>query len=55
MTKQNSISVYVREKEEEIIQKASEIVSLPASAFCRTFAVQKAKEIIKEAENGRTE
>jgi len=54
MTKQNSISVYVQEKEEKLIQRASEIVSLPTSAFCRTFLIQKAKEIIKEVKDGKS-
>jgi len=54
MTKQNSISVYVQEEEEKIIQRASELVSLPKSAFCRTSTIQKAKEIIKVNENERT-
>lgn len=49
-TNQASISIYLEKAELQEIEKASKIVSLNLSSFCRTIALQKAREINKEGD-----
>jgi len=44
---ETQITIKLTIEEKEIIKKASEILSLGHSTFCRTFALEKAREIIK--------
>ena len=45
-TKQNNITIYISPADEELIEKASKIISLQKSAFCRSVSVQKARELL---------
>lgn len=46
--KQNAITLYLPQIDEDLIEQASKEVSLPKSAFCRTSAIQSAKQILKQ-------
>jgi uncharacterized protein (DUF1778 family) len=47
-TKQNNITIYLTPEDEILVEKASKELALHKSAFCRTFAVQKAKQILNK-------
>jgi hypothetical protein len=48
MVKNNSITLYLPQEDENKITDASKKVSLSKAAFCRTLAVKEAMKILKE-------
>jgi uncharacterized protein (DUF1778 family) len=48
MTKRKTISIYTSPEDKKIIEDASKIIGLDQSAFCRTYSIQRAREILKE-------
>ncbi len=49
MTKQLGVSVYLKDKEKELIAQAGEITGLDFSSFFRFCALEKAREIINKS------
>lgn len=48
------IALYLEEGEGEIIKKASKKLSLAMSSFCRMIVLEKAKQILNEADKNAT-
>lgn len=48
MVKNNAITLYLPQKDEDLIGEAAKKISLPKAAFCRTLAVREAHKILKE-------
>ena len=48
MVKNNAITLYLPQEDEDKITEASKKVSLTKAAFCRTLAVRESDKILKE-------
>jgi len=48
MVKNNAITLYLPQEDEEKVTNASKKVSLSKAAFCRTLAVREADKILKQ-------
>ena len=51
MTTRQNIPIYIGGEDKQIIEKASKIVSLNMSSFCRNSAIMRARKILSEKEN----
>lgn len=45
---ETQINILIEEKDKELVIRASKIVALPYSSFCRSASVEKARNILKE-------
>lgn len=50
MTNRQSISIYTKEADKNLIVKAAQMFGLDFSAFCRSASLEKARKILKENE-----